>query len=217
MKRLSTILALAVMLAIGLAGEAKAVLTFSAAEMDLFTVQSSTPGYEISDLGANLPANAVTAAPAYSDGLTPMSGDAGATGRWPTGGFNDDVTLRLGSAFAPTDYSGFDALHVIAYNDNGDAWGHSLWIETTANGVVSSTPVIISADGSADLSLDISGLDLSSVIGWGVGINANLDGSPSPGDTFHSSWRSTPEPSMMIVFGSLIGICCGVGIRRRQR
>ena len=246
MKRLSFVLALAMMLAVGLAQDAKATLTFSAAQLDAFDLIDADPAYFVNDPPPELtfPAGFVTlSADGYSDGQS-MFGVAGATGRW-NAAVGVPLEAFFGSQFSETAaFSSETLLTIVAWNDNNSTWAHDVWIETLVGGVltrVQSAPVDIAGfsstsnqfDRGAVLNLTLTGnsaINMARVVGWGVSVHGIYldDGTgdfPSAGDAFHTSWQATPangllpipEPSMMIVFGSLIGICCGIGVRRRQR
>jgi len=196
-------------------------LTFTGAELNAFTVQWSDPGYDINNLGTDVAADAITANPKYSDGLFPMSGDAGATGFWPTAGYNTNVQVFFGSSFAATDLSGLGLTDLTerAFNDNDDLWGHDVWIDISDNGKFDPImSAIVDINGTtagsptyAILSLDVSTLDLSTVVGWGVSVHGSLVGGdrPSSGDAFHSSWAAIPEPGAIVIWSllGLVGTC----------
>lgn len=190
---------------------------FTAATMDGFTVIESSPvgTYEVNNLsGGDDIADTVTLNPSYSDTQTPMSGAAGATGRWTGIAAGTDVEVLLGNTFTATDLSGLGIteLGMVAFNDNNnDNWNHGLWIEI--DGVkTKSGAVDIVAGGSAFLSLDLTGLDLTKVTGYGVFVgNDSVPG----GDAFHSSW-SIPEPASVICW-SVMASVGGLGLVRNRR
>jgi len=199
--------------------KADTILTFQQAFLLDMTLQDD---WSVS--GSTL--GGMAAAPLYSDN-TAMSGVAGANGN--IGGLADEtVYLGLGLSYADViehfgglDLTGFTELSVTAYNDNDDIWSAGVWIKTRLNGVVRGdlTPVNGSTAGppmSANVSLDLTGLNLSEVEGIGVLIGATLTGgnNPSAGDAYHMSWSPVPEPATMLMFGTgLIGIA-GLGRKK---
>ena len=200
------------------------VKTFSTAELNSFTVQSQTGGY--TRTGPPGSAFDVVVGPNYSDHnpplvLSPMSGSAGATGDWNDFPPVSPVDVFLGVTFAETNLSAsnFTELAVLAFNDNDDIWGYDVWISTTTDGVVSTNPPVnINGAQSATVKLDLAGVDMTKVTGWGVSVHGNFAGGagfPSVGDAHHSSWAAVPEPGSLAIFGALVGV--GVARRRRNK
>ena len=192
---------------------------FSATLMDSFDVQGSLGGsYIVNNPGSPFTdsEDAVTLNPTYSDGTGGMTGAAGATGSWDAAA-GTDVEVLLGDAFGSTDLSGYLAgvteIRMVAYNDNNnDTWNHGLWIATLTDGIVKTVATEIDAGSFATLSLDLTGVDLTTVIGYGVFVgNDSVPG----GDSFHSSW-SIPEPASVICWSLMAGIG-GIGFSRKRR
>ncbi|HZL88447.1 MAG TPA: hypothetical protein VFB96_08765 [Pirellulaceae bacterium] len=219
-----------------LAGTANAaLLTFTASQMDAMTVQAvfvnntSVPltRYQSASPNPADPTFDVTLPPFTDAGIEVMTGAAGATGAWTgLGVMSADVLFGLNSAgvlaqFGTNNFSlgGFTALAVQGFNDNNSIWGYDIWIETTANGRVTSVPVNIIPGGSAPVTLDLTGLNLSNVTGIGLSIHGVFSGGPNPsgGDRFHASWSPLPEPVSVAVWSTFCAAAAGVGLVRRRR
>ena len=103
--------------------------------------------------------------------------------------------------------SSFDTFQLLAFNDNDDIWGASLWIETQADGIVRGDIIELQPTpndpSSATIKLDLTSLDLSEVYGIGITINADFLGGnhPSATDAFHMSYSAVPEPGTLLLLG----------------
>jgi hypothetical protein len=208
-------------------------LSFSQSQMDAFTVQGSSSPYTVNNLlGPNVVADTLTPFDKYSDdpnGMFPMTGMAGATGYWPSASVGSTVDVDLGleeagilAQFGTYDFTALSGgipttLAILAINDDDDIWGHDLWIRTLIDGIVSTPITDINSGSNAILTLDISSLDLTHVLGIGVSVHGDLQGAefPSGGDSFHSSWSTVPEPTTSIIW-AVMGLSA-VCFRPRRR
>ncbi len=161
--------------------------------------------------------------PAYAEG-TGMTGAYGWVGRWkdtpnnPSPG--DTGVVYIGVSGVSLDWSTYDDVSQVFWNDNDDIWSGGLWVTTAFDGRVE-THIDILGDGdgvvpgvSSTVTLDISALT-GPITGYGVAIDALFGGAaqPSTGDQFHMSSSPVPLPAAAWLLGSgLVGL---LGLRRR--
>lgn len=152
----------------------------------------------------------LTVSPAYEDGVTPMSGLAGAIG-------NLNNTLFPGAtafySLAPADLiafnvaisSGTETLKMVGHNDNNQGWSVGIWYETLLGGITTDFVALAPSGGTGALSLAMP----STVIAAGVAVSSSL----TQPDDYHASW-SIPEPATIAVWTGLGAI--GLLVYRRR-
>ena len=188
-----------------------ATKTFDEATMSAFIFQGQT-----STLAGffNQPSLSGTPDPVYSDGIA-MTGIYGWIGDWNNAVSGESVELFIG-LFTGADWTGITDLSQTFYNDDDDIWSGGVYVETIVNGVLS-TSVNINPSNTATVVLDLTGLDVANVLGYGIVIDATFGGGmqPSPGDQFHMSSSPVPLPAAAWLLGSgFVGL---LALRRRFR
>ena len=201
---------------------AAAPLTASAASTTFDQATMSTFIYQ-SDFNSgggffNIPSLIGTPNPVYSDGIA-MTGSYGWLGDWNNAMSGDTAELFIG-VFPNDDWTGITDISQTFYNDNDDIWSGGVWVVTQADSLVR-TSVNINplppGPNTATVVLDLTGLDVANVLGYGIVIDANFGGGmqPSPGDQFHMSSSPVPLPAAAWLLGSgLVGL---LALRRRFR
>ena len=158
---------------------AAAPLTASAASTTFDQATLSTFIYQ-SDFNSgggffNIPSLIGTPNPVYSDGIA-MTGSYGWLGDWNNAMSGDTAELFIG-VFNPADWTGITDISQTFYNDNDDIWSGGVWVVTQAASLVR-TSVNINplppGPNTATVVLDLTGLDVANVLGYGIVIDANF-------------------------------------------
>jgi hypothetical protein len=154
------------------------------------------------------------------------------SGMPPTG---SPVSLSYGASAADL-FGGSDLSHLGAdyyglrlHNLDDDRWTVNVYIETAANGKVTSDSYLLGANESQSIAIDLGGLDLSNVLSLGFTIRADQwynspigGGSanpmdPSDPDIYKIAAAPVPEPATLTLMGAAAGAFALRAARRRQK
>lgn len=141
----------------------------------------------------------------YEDGVTPMQGSAGATGRLKAGG-TAYYALNAGSlaAFNVAIAGGGQVLTAIGNNDNNQTWNVGIWYKTVSGIFTDFVSLTPTQSGGVSLALP------NSVLAAGVAVRSSL----SQPDEYHASW-GVPEASTIAVWSVLSLAGLGVACKKR--
>jgi hypothetical protein len=182
---------------------ANASVSFSQAELLGMKIDlADSVGYS-----AGFGTGILTANPTYEDGATPMQGQAGATGGLASGGVAYySLSLLDLAAFNVAISSGTETLAVSGANDNNQTWDVGIWYKDTLGSIFTDFVTLVpGAAGGLSLALPAAVLDA------GVAVRSGL----SQPDNYHASW-SVPEPTTIVVWTGLMGVCMLIGARRKH-
>lgn len=203
MSRFKTFIAATCGAAFAVCATANASISFSQAELLGMKIDAvDSVGYS-----AGFGTGILTANPTYEDGATPMQGTAGATGGLSAGGVAYySLSLLDLAAFNAAISSGTETLAVSGANDNNQTWDVGIWYKDLGGTIWTDFVTLVPGTaGGLSLALPIAVLDA------GVAVRSGL----SQPDNYHASW-SVPEPTTVVVWAGLIGVCALIGARRKH-
>jgi hypothetical protein len=204
MLRKQSLIAVACSLSLCFAATGSASITFTQGQLLGMTINVADSTFYAAGNGTGI----LTPAPTYQDGVTPMTGLAGAIGNLnPVGGtataFYSLSAADLG-AFNTAISGGGETLDVVGFNDNNQTWAVGIWYKTAAGIVTDFETIAPGTGGATSLALPTSVLDA------GVAVRSVI----TQPDDYHASW-GVPEPTTIAVWAGLIGIGALVGRRLR--
>ncbi len=100
-------------------------------------------------------------------------------------------------AMSSVDLASFDSYTIILSNDNDDPWQYRLFADSGGTAVLGPWTAISPNGGSQSLTLDISGLDGTGLVGFQIGSDVRED-------CFHTSVATTVEPAVIPAPGALL-------------
>lgn len=199
----------AIAVAVCMSSVAQAAIYFSQAQLLNMTIDlGNSIGYNAGNGTGILTGNPPGV---YEDGVTPMSGQAGAIGnlnnvQFPGATAYYALNQNDLNTFNAAISGGGETLSAVGFNDNNQSWLLGIWYETAA-GIVDAftSPLAPGASGGVSLALP------NSVLAAGVAVRSNL----TQPDDYHASW-GVPEPTSILVWGALGIVSLAAGRRSRD-
>lgn len=142
----------------------------------------------------------------YQDGVTPMSGVAGAVGSLNPGatayyGLDVASLAALNAAIS----GGGETLGAVGHNDNNQTWNIGIWYQDASGVYTSFATLSPTQSGGVSLALP------TSVLAAGVAVNSTI----TQPDVYHASWN-VPEASTIAIWSVLSLAGLGVAYKKRK-